>query len=956
MEGYTAKTRAAVKCQFCPATACRPCQQRSLLSSYTDPCCYACKAGWSADFLAANFPLSFRNDTLRKHRRKVLLEREKSMLPAMVVFVEAKKNITRSNALFLEADALLHAKHGEFRVIRARLDAIYPRYSTLRMKRDQGILIDTDEVTEYRRLRNQVKKFREEEAQFNEHEVVPAHKAVQTLRREVARWHQVYATGEDPGTGGAAKEKRQFIMRCPAEGCRGFLSQTYVCGVCEKKTCSECLELLPGDAAADSGAENHKCKPETVESAKAIKKETRPCPKCGARIFKIDGCFAKDTPILLWNGRIKMSQDIRVGDELVGDDGQKRIVEETCSGGDEMYEVLQRDGMNYIVNSKHKLCLKFSSEKKIHYSETEDTYVVRWFDRERYTIRTKKGSEEELNEFINTLTFDEVIEITVDDYVNLSDSAKQHLMGFKATGIHWPKQEVKLDPYVLGLWLGDGINNGTSFAIAPDSDPEILKYLLDWCKQNDAELIHDEAYRFRIRQREVAFGRLAIGRGATSAECKGCKEKKCSLCDLPNEPYETSVETGKRNPMKATLDYYHELKDKHIPLEYLVNDRDTRLKLLAGIIDTDGCVSANGKRIQIPQVRHGLALQIGFLARSLGFIVHLDTVKKFNVPFPGAVRKDYRDQTRVSISGTALSEIPCLVARKKCVDSQPNKDWLRTRIEVIPLGQGTYYGWKVSDNKRFLLADTTVLRNCDQMYCTMEGCGTAFSWTSGQIVTGRIHNPHYYEWLRRNNGGTAPRDDADIPCGGIPVAWAYTRSVIRYMGLTTEQKNLLLEIHRNMVEFEQRLRDYPATRPAVANKEINVLYLMNEITEPEWQRQLELNEAKFNRKKEIGQILQTLVTAGAEVLQGIMERLNGVGAADWIRDTALPMLESLRVYTNDAYKALAKAQHMAVPQISEKWGWQGIRALYRGAKGTTDGDDAASVPPPLIEDEAVAVV
>ncbi len=529
MEDYTPKTRAAVKCQFCPATACRPCQQRSLLSSYTDPCCYACKAGWSADFLAANFPLSFRNDTLRKHRRKVLLEREKAMLPAMVVFVEAKKNITRSNALFLEADALLHTKHGEFREIRRRLDEVYPRYSTLRMKRDQGILIDTDEVTEYRRLRTQVKKFREEEAQFNEHEVAPAHRAVQTLRREVARWHQVYATGEDPGAGGAAKEKRQFIMRCPAEGCRGFLSQTYVCGICEKKTCSECLELL-----ADNS--EHQCKPETVESAKAIKKETRPCPKCGARIFKIDGC--------------------------------------------------------------------------------------------------------------------------------------------------------------------------------------------------------------------------------------------------------------------------------------------------------------------------------------------------------------------------------------------------------------------------------------DQMYCTMEGCGTAFSWTSGQIVTGRIHNPHYYEWLRRNNGGTAPRDDTDIPCGGIPVAWAYTRTVIRYMGLTTEQKNLLLEIHRNMVEFEQRLRDYPATRPAVANKEINVAYLMNEMTEPEWQRQLELNEAKFNRKKEIGQILQTLVTAGAEVLQGIMERLNDVGAADWIRDTALPMLESLRVYTNDAYKALAKAQHMAVPQISEKWGWQGIRALYRGAKstseaagGTADGDDAASVPPPLVEDE-----
>lgn len=533
MEDYTAKTRAAVKCQFCPATACRPCQQRSLLSSYTDPCCFSCKAGWSADFLASHFPLSFRNDTLRKHRRKVLLEREKAMLPTMVVFVEAKKNIERANGLFLEADEVLQTMHKKYKEIRRRLDDIYPRYQTLRFKKEDGTLIDEAEVKEYRQIRIAVKVIREEEKQFAEHELNPAHHAVQTLRREIARWHRVYDTGEDAGEGVGTKEKRQFIMRCPAEGCRGFLSQAYQCGVCEKKTCSECLELLMDDT-------EHTCKPETVESAKAIKKETRPCPKCGARIFKIDGC--------------------------------------------------------------------------------------------------------------------------------------------------------------------------------------------------------------------------------------------------------------------------------------------------------------------------------------------------------------------------------------------------------------------------------------DQMYCTMEGCGTAFSWNTGQIVTGRIHNPHYYEWLRRNGGaGGAPREAGDIPCGGIPITWAFTRTVIRSAHLMTDEKNLLLEIHRNMVEFEERLRDYPATRPAVANKENNVLYLMNELTEAEWQRQLELSEAKFNRKREIGQILQTLVSAGAEVLQGVMERIDQDGraipgvftAAPWIRESALPMLESLRVYTNDAYKTLAVAQHMAVPQISERWVWQGIRALYKGAKSTADTDDATSVPPPLVDAEAV---
>ena len=74
----------------------------------------------------------------------------------------------------------------------------------------------------------------------------------------------------------------RFVRACPAETCRGFLNNRWKCGICEQSTCSQCHELKTAD--------DHVCDPNSVETAKLLDKDTKACPKCQTKIFKLSGC------------------------------------------------------------------------------------------------------------------------------------------------------------------------------------------------------------------------------------------------------------------------------------------------------------------------------------------------------------------------------------------------------------------------------------------------------------------------------------------------------------------------------------------------------------------------------------------------------------------------------------------------------------------------------------------
>jgi hypothetical protein len=78
------------------------------------------------------------------------------------------------------------------------------------------------------------------------------------------------------------KHKHEYTWRCPSEECKGYIKVgDSRCMLCEAEVCSEC------ESAKDV---DHVCDAVTIASVKAIRKQTRQCPRCSIPIYKTEGC------------------------------------------------------------------------------------------------------------------------------------------------------------------------------------------------------------------------------------------------------------------------------------------------------------------------------------------------------------------------------------------------------------------------------------------------------------------------------------------------------------------------------------------------------------------------------------------------------------------------------------------------------------------------------------------
>ena len=350
-------------------------------------------------------------------------------------------------------------------------------------------------------------------------------------------------------------------------------------------------------------------------------------------------CHGKGTEILMFDGSIKKVENIKPGDFLMGPDSKPREVLSCSVGNGKMFKISPIKGEPFTCNEDHVLSLQAGTGWKGKESWRRQKNKIFW-----------KGR---------------VINIPLNEYISSSGNFKRIMKLWRA-GVSFPKKEVGIDPYFVGLYLGDGSRHHATLTLG-DKDAKIVEYLKRWA----------ESVSLNVREEDG----------------QGCKEYH-----LVSKGYVSHKDAGW---IQRWVEYLCPNGTREIPQEFLLNSRDIRLQVLAGLLDSDGYYHSGCYEILTKYKE--LADGIVFLCRSLGFGVS----DKMSLKKGFGLSRQYR---RIGISGR-VNIIPCKLKRKRADSRKQVKDVLRTGFSVTSIGRGKYYGFTLSGDGLYLLKDFTVTHN-----------------------------------------------------------------------------------------------------------------------------------------------------------------------------------------------------------------------------------------------------
>ena len=219
----------------------------------------------------------------------------------------------------------------------------------------------------------------------------------------------------------------------------------------------------------------------------------------------------------------------------------------------------------------------------------------------------------------------------------------------------------------------------------------------------------------------------------------------------------------------------------------------------------------------------------------------------------------------------------------------------------------------------------TKIEGCDQMWCSQ--CHCAFSWRTGRKETGVVHNPHFYEWQRKQNGGVAPRVAGDVPCGGIP---NYHEVRGRLAGFLAKEIEYSLNFHRILQHVQHvELQRYHAVFNQQDNQDMRVHYLLGRLSAEDLKVEVQKREKKREKERAIRRAMEVLVQAGIDILRRIMAETDTTKKRE-----ALSEIDSLRIYINELLAKVNDRMKLSVPQYSSNWTttWPFSAAAKKAAK------------------------
>jgi len=200
------------------------------------------------------------------------------------------------------------------------------------------------------------------------------------------------------------------------------------------------------------------------------------------------GCHAINQGIIMANCSIKKVQDIKIGEELMGDDFKPRKVLELIRGNDKMCEIIPDKGEKFKVNLDHILSIVSTSDTlKYYWNKKKNKYKLKWqelingipkqkiknfYVKDKDIVNNKdykksnKQAKKEIYNFKKILLKNnllikkgDVIDISVKNYINycINIGLNNYCLFKNANSIDLPEQYLDIDPYLYGQTLKNEI-------------------------------------------------------------------------------------------------------------------------------------------------------------------------------------------------------------------------------------------------------------------------------------------------------------------------------------------------------------------------------------------------------------------------------------------------------------------------------------------------------------------